>query len=175
MLCWARIWLCWACWAGLGEDLALLGALGWVGRGVWPCWDLALLGALGWVGRGIWSCKAGWAGLGVRFGSGGRRKKSQKTRLLWVLSDLIDLLAVFRVYAGIILMKWFLLQTQISFTLSPENYGVVEDTGWRTQSMNIFTIQFGFERTVHRITQKQTTMMPHQQNATICGRSRIDL
>ena len=119
MLCWARIWLCWACWAGLGEDLALLGALGWVGRGVWPCWDLALLGALGWVGRGIWSCKAGWAGLGVRFGSGGRRKKSQKTRLLWVLSDLIDLLAVFRVYAGIILMKWFLLQTQISFTLSP--------------------------------------------------------
>ena len=33
VLCWARIWLCWAHWARLGADLALLGALGWVGRG----------------------------------------------------------------------------------------------------------------------------------------------
>ena len=31
-----------------------------------------LLGALGWVGRGIWPCRARWAGLGVGFGSGGR-------------------------------------------------------------------------------------------------------
>ena len=32
--------------AGLGADLALLGALGWIGRGIWPCW-------------------ARWAGLGA--------------------------------------------------------------------------------------------------------------
>ena len=31
-----------------------------------------------------------------------RRNKSQKAKLLWVLFDLIDLLAVFGVYAGII-------------------------------------------------------------------------
>ena len=46
----------------LGADLALLGALGWVGRGIWLCWaswaglDLVLgfgSGALGWVGRGF--------------------------------------------------------------------------------------------------------------------------
>ena len=46
VLCWARIWLCWARWARLGTDLALLGALGWVGRGVWLWW-------------------ARWAGLGA--------------------------------------------------------------------------------------------------------------
>ena len=64
----------------LGADLALLGALGSVGSGSWPCWarravlgaDLALLGALGWVGSGIWPCWARWAGLGVGFGFGGR-------------------------------------------------------------------------------------------------------
>ena len=68
----------WARWVWLGADLALLGALGWVGRRVWPCWarwlgwawcwacwarwlgwawrwawGLAVLGALGWVGRGV--------------------------------------------------------------------------------------------------------------------------
>ena len=32
--------------------------------------DLALLGALGWVGRGVWLWWARWAGLGVGFGSG---------------------------------------------------------------------------------------------------------
>ena len=46
VLCWARIWPCWA------RDVAVLGALGWVGRGFW-------VGALGWL------C---WAGLGVGFG-----------------------------------------------------------------------------------------------------------
>ena len=59
MLCWARIWLCSACWAGLGADLAgragLVGRAGWVGRGMWPCWArlwcLAVLGPLRWVGR----------------------------------------------------------------------------------------------------------------------------
>ena len=42
---WARIWLCWARWAVLGA------------------WDLAVLGVLGWVGRGIWLWWACWAGL----------------------------------------------------------------------------------------------------------------
>jgi len=51
-------------------------------------WDLVVLGALGWVGHGVWS--GGHAGLGW-------------ARLLRVLLfDLIDLLALFRVYAGII-------------------------------------------------------------------------
>ena len=36
-----------------------------------------------------------------------RRKKSQKARLLWVLFDLIDLLALFGVYAGIIFVWTF--------------------------------------------------------------------
>ena len=36
----------WARWAVLGADLAVLGALGWVRRGIWPCW-------------------ARWAGLGA--------------------------------------------------------------------------------------------------------------
>ena len=64
--------------AGGRTDLAVLGALGWVGRGVWPCWiwlcwarwaglawGLAVLGAgLGWA----W----GFSVLGVGFGFGGR-------------------------------------------------------------------------------------------------------
>ena len=63
---WARIWPCWA------RDVAVLGALGWVGHGVWVrwapragcawragraglgwAWGLAVL-VLGWVGRGFW-------------------------------------------------------------------------------------------------------------------------
>ena len=64
----------WARWAGLGADLALLGALGCVG-----VWDLAVLG---WVGRV--RARLGWA------------------RLLRMCFDLIDLLALFGVYAGII-------------------------------------------------------------------------
>ena len=61
---WAWIWLCWARCVGLG---VVLGALGWVGRGVWPCWAR-------WrgVGRGVWPCWARWAGLGVGFGRAGR-------------------------------------------------------------------------------------------------------
>ena len=52
VLCWARIWPCWA--RGADLDLAVLGALGWVGRA----------GGRGGLGR---------AGLGwVGFGSGGR-------------------------------------------------------------------------------------------------------
>ena len=49
VLCWARIWPCWA------RDVAVLGALGWVGVGfgcAWR-WGSALVGALGWVGRGF--------------------------------------------------------------------------------------------------------------------------
>ena len=84
--------------AGLGWawDLALVGALGWVGR-VYGLHCTCLLhvcmmslcssscvsqicicvgrgfGCAGRAGgRGIWPCRAHWAGLGVRFGSGGR-------------------------------------------------------------------------------------------------------
>ena len=61
---WAQIWLCLARSAGLG----VLGALGWVGRGVgrgvWLWWAR-------WAGL-IWLCWACWAGLGVGFGFGGR-------------------------------------------------------------------------------------------------------
>ena len=79
---WGWAW-CWALWAGLGVDLAVLGALRGVGRGVgraglgwawiWLCWARCVglgvvLGALGWVGRGVWPCWARWAGLGVGFG-----------------------------------------------------------------------------------------------------------
>ena len=57
----------------------MLGALGRVGRGFgsarraalgWA-WGLALVGVLGWVGRGVWLWWVCWAGLGVGFGSGG--------------------------------------------------------------------------------------------------------
>ena len=72
-----RDWTCWwARWAGLGADLGALGALGW--------------------GVGF-----GRAGLGVGFGSGGRAGLGW-ARLLWICFDLIDLLALFGVYAGII-------------------------------------------------------------------------
>ena len=64
VLCWARIWLCWAHWAGLGADLALL-SVGW-GRAGRAAWGLALVG-----GRGVWPWVR-WVGLGVGFGSGGR-------------------------------------------------------------------------------------------------------
>ena len=73
---WTR---CWARWAWLGADLALLGALGWVGRGVWQCWarwlgwawcwaccglgvGFGCAGRTGWVGRGVWPCWARWLG-----------------------------------------------------------------------------------------------------------------
>ena len=86
VLCWARIWPCWARWAiwlclarsaGLGEGFGRAGrvGLGWA-------WGLALVGALGlavlgalrcWRARlgGIWPYWARWAGGGVGFGSGG--------------------------------------------------------------------------------------------------------
>ena len=72
-----RDWTCWwARWAGLGADLGVLGALSW--------------------GVGF-----GRAGVGVGFGSGGRAGLGW-ARLLWICFDLIDLLALFGVYAGII-------------------------------------------------------------------------
>ena len=55
VLCWARIWPCWA------RDVAVLGALGWVGRGVWVRWA-------GWAGLGVGFGRAGRAGLGWRWG-----------------------------------------------------------------------------------------------------------
>ena len=110
VLCWARFGC--AGRAGLGSAwglaLGCLGrALGCVGRGFgcagraglgWA-WDLAVLGAVGWVGRRIWPCWARWAGLGVGvwlwwahwgFSWIEHRKKSQKARLLWALSDLYN-------------------------------------------------------------------------------------
>ena len=60
---------------------------------IWLCWARCAV-----LGRGIWPC---WAGLGVGFGSGGRAGLGW-ARLLWVYFDLIDLLALFGVYAGII-------------------------------------------------------------------------
>ena len=60
VLCWGRVWLCWAHWAGLGMDLALL--VGWA-------WDLAA--GLGW--RGVWVSWARWAGCAGRAGLGWAR------------------------------------------------------------------------------------------------------
>ena len=40
---------------GWAWDLALLGALGWVGRGIWPCWARLGLG----VGFGCWAAALG--------------------------------------------------------------------------------------------------------------------
>ena len=53
VLCWARIWPCWARWA------------------IWLC--LARSAGSAWRARlgGIWPYWARWAGLGVGFGSGG--------------------------------------------------------------------------------------------------------
>ena len=74
VLCWARVWLCWARWAGFGVEfgragragLGLVVGFGSAGRaGLGWAWNLAVLGALGWVGRGIWLCWARWAGLGA--------------------------------------------------------------------------------------------------------------
>ena len=67
---------------------------GWAG--IWLCWARWAV-----LGRGIWPCWACGAGLGVGFGSGGRAGLGW-ARLLWVYFDLIDLLALFGVYAGII-------------------------------------------------------------------------
>ena len=87
----------WARCAVLGADLAVLGALGRVGRGIWPCW-------------------ARWAGLGVGFGSGGGLGTDLAfcvwstlyvTCLFmssWWLFDLIDSFALFGVCAGVIPM-----------------------------------------------------------------------
>ena len=76
---WARIWPCWARWAWLGADLALLGALGWVGRGVWQCWapwlgwawGLAVLGALAGLGVVLGALAGLGVVLGVGFGHAG--------------------------------------------------------------------------------------------------------
>ena len=68
-------------WAGLGVGFGRAGRagvalgveFGRAGRaGLGWAWGLAVLGALGWVGRGVWPCWARWAGLGVEFGRVGR-------------------------------------------------------------------------------------------------------
>ena len=64
----------------LGADLALLGALGWVGRGVWQCWapwlgwawGLAVLGALAGLGVVLSALAGLGVVLGVEFGHAGR-------------------------------------------------------------------------------------------------------
>ena len=69
-------------------------------------WLDTLVGALGRVGRGFGSDgSAGRAELwwGVGFGRAGRAGLGW-ARLLWVYFDLIDLLALFGVYAGIIVV-----------------------------------------------------------------------
>ena len=58
---------------GCGADLALLGALGWVGCGVWPCWArwhaLAGLGVVLGAGFGVgFGLLGALAGLGVVLG-----------------------------------------------------------------------------------------------------------
>ena len=46
----AGCWACWACWAR------------WLGWAWCWAWGLAVLGALGWGGRGVWRCWARWLG-----------------------------------------------------------------------------------------------------------------
>ena len=67
----ARIWPCWARWAGLGVGFGSAGRAGmhWLGWAwCWACW------ARGWVGRGVGRAgRAGWVGRGVgRAGRVGR-------------------------------------------------------------------------------------------------------
>ena len=52
VLCWARIWLCWAHWAGLGVGFGSGGRSALCWARIWLCWRG--FGSLGWVGRGIW-------------------------------------------------------------------------------------------------------------------------
>ena len=106
VLCWARIWPCWA------RDVAVLGALGWVGRGIWPCWAV-----WAWVGGGVLLWWARWAGLGADLAACAWCTLYMSSSCLHdvfvfifmcisdVLFDLIDLLALFGVYAGIIFSK----------------------------------------------------------------------
>ena len=76
VLCWARIWPCWARWVGLRAGL------GWA-WGFWPCWIwLRWRAGLGW--RGVWLCWARWAGLGVGFGRAGRAGLDWAWAQIWL-------------------------------------------------------------------------------------------
>ena len=71
-------------------------------------WLDTLVGALGRVGRGFGSAGRAELCWGVGFGRAGRAGLGW-ARLLWVYFDLVDLLALFAVYAGII--EPFLVET----------------------------------------------------------------
>ena len=90
---WTR---CWARWAWLGADLALLGALGWlgvgfgsagrgrgVGRAVGWAWGLAVLGALAGLGVGL-AVLGALAGLGVLGAPAGLGVFGRAGRAGWV-------------------------------------------------------------------------------------------
>ena len=103
----------------LGADLAVLGAgCGRAGRaGLGWAWDLAVLGGVGWVGGGVLLWWARWAGLGADLAACAWCTLYMSSSCLHdvfvfifmcisdVLFDLIDLLALFGVYAGIIFSK----------------------------------------------------------------------
>ena len=85
-----RAGLGWARWAGLGVGFGSGGRAGLCWAQIWLClarsagWDLAVLGALGWVGRGVWLWWVRWDGLGVGFGRAGRAAGLGGVWLWWV-------------------------------------------------------------------------------------------
>ena len=104
------IWPCWARWAGLGVGFVSGGRA--VAADLASCvWSRLYMSSsyfhdvFVFIFIGIPDVYHGvWAKQSLEcFSWIERRKKNQKTRLLWVLFDLIHLLALFGVYAGIIL------------------------------------------------------------------------
>ena len=80
---------------GLGADLAVLGALGWVGGGVWLWWAR-------WAGLGADLAVCVWSTLYMSSSCLHDVFVFIFMSISDVLFDLIDLLALFGVYAGII-------------------------------------------------------------------------
>ena len=97
VLCWAQIWLCWACWAGLAVGFGSGGRaeLAWARFGF-----LCMVYIVHVFFISSWCLCA--KSFSECFSWIERCKKSQKAKLLWVFFDFIDLLALFGVYAGII-------------------------------------------------------------------------
>ena len=110
MLCWARIWLCWAHCAGLGVGFGPYVALGWgVGGRAGLGWARTWLSVYGLHCTCL--LHVFMMSLCQKFSECfswiERLKKSQTASLLWVLLDLIDLLGLFGVYAGIIVFHTY--------------------------------------------------------------------